>query len=113
MQQVCINETAVLTFSCETQDSHVLAWESSQFIGDGSQIQFASFESIGTTKRSEVNSPVEAMLTRKEVRNGVQVLASNLTLPVSLASSLKQYMIVCVNTGLETRNMSVIKVKGL
>ena len=115
MQQVCQYEISSIqqrNFTCETRGSEVLAWESSLIIGEGSRIQFASYEMIGTTKESEILPDVRANLIGNEMRNGVRVLLCSLTIPESITVQLKQYQIVCLNTGLDTQTITGVQVKG-
>ena len=112
MPRVCEHNISELNFACEIRGSEVLGWESSHFIGSG-QIQFASYEEIGTIKNSEINSNVRANLTGNEMRNGVRVISSNLSISVSSVSLLRQSLIVCLNTGLNTRDSTEVQVTGV
>ena len=114
-QQVCTKNIAHnRTYSCTTRGSSKLAWTSAQFIGgDGSRLEFPSFVPLGTIKQSQINRDVKAVLLRNEMIHGVQILTCNLTIPLVFLSSFKTYSIVCLNTGLDTMNGTVINVEGV
>ena len=114
-KQVCPQNNAIdQTYLCETRGSETLVWRSPQLIGlGGKQIQFASFETLGTTKRSKINPYVEATLIKTDRENGVRILKCNLSITLFNVSSFEEYSIVCLNTGLDTENNLNVEVNGM
>ena len=75
----------VISFTCETSGSGSIAWSSSDYIGQGSQILFSIGENVGQVSHSVINPTTFAMLQRSEIVGGIPMLKSQLTLSVSAA----------------------------
>lgn len=95
-----------MSFTCETRDSHSIAWKSKEYIGDGDSFQliFTSTEHEGLNKTHGSSS---ATLDRNEEENGQKVLESTLTVSVKSSAS----NVTCVNYGsnnMTTRGFNIL-----
>ena len=75
----------VITFTCETRDSGVLVWISDDYIGEGSQLEFAEINDLPLVLRSSINSETVATFITNANINGTLVLVSQLNITVSEA----------------------------
>ena len=106
---MCPNETR--SFTCKTRGSDSLAWTSDEYIGKGgAQLQFYKYSLGGTVMTSDINKNVSANLTVNRDTNGVRVLQSVLTIPIS--SDVPQQSITCINRGLSTEDSCIVKMAG-
>lgn len=95
-----------LNFICETRDSQVLAWSSDEYIGQNQQIEFLSFETAGTTRRSPSDTNTIAMLTNVTRQDGTLMIMCNLSITVLPSISNQGHSITCINVGVGTQNMT-------
>jgi hypothetical protein len=80
----------VVTITCETRGSQIIAWSSDEYIGrSGAQLQLSSTDPVGVTRRT--SSTVAALINNTN-DNGVTVLVSQLRIIGSLSSS-----VACIN----------------
>ena len=99
-----------ITFTCVTEDSPTIAWESFDYIDVGSLLEFGAFNHPGDSRTSPINPDTVATLVGISInKHGEQVLASELRLipipqfPISSVS--------CVH-GNGTKSTIVLSVQG-
>ena len=89
----------MVSFTCETRGSEILAWFSDQYIGEGGlQLQFAAGDSVvGEIRKSGSIVQTVATLTNSTVDNGVQVLVS--TLNITVVPNSPGGSVTCMHVG--------------
>ena len=88
----------IITFTCVTRGSPILAWTSDQYIEQGgTQLEFATFNNEGETRSSPINTDTVATLTRKAVENSQQVLESQLR--ITTLPSFPTFSVSCIHIG--------------
>ena len=97
-------------FTCEIEDSDVLAWASDQLIGQGGeQIQFSVQDSVGLSRSSTSNPNTFANLTVANNENGTIRLVSDLHIIVpSIFSNLSISCISVIAASTKTRTFTVL-----
>ena len=103
--------TDVRTFTCETQGSNTLAWESEEYIGAaGFQLLFSLVSQLGDTLESVINPNVSARLIMNYETNEVRVLRSELNVVVSpdILDDI-HHLVKCINIDLATENNFTLK----
>ena len=105
VEQVCPGKS--VTFTCTTNGSSTLAWESDDYIGAGSQFEFRSIDNIGD---SESNSDAVATLTATNTTDGVIILIS--TLRIVSRPNTPNVSVSCRNVGLGQINTSTVPLAG-
>lgn len=107
LRNLCPGEEVNIT--CETRGSPIIAWTSDVYIETGgTQLEFASFSSIGDTSVSPVNPNTIAILVNNTIEGGMQVLVSQLRIIVSDDSGI----IRCINVGGGTSTAVSIQTLG-
>ena len=86
----------VITFTCETRGSEVLAWTSNDFIGEGSRLQFADFNNLNLMHTGTVPGTVATFITNTVV-DGTIVLVSQLKIKVPDSESFSSPFVSCVH----------------
>ena len=104
VEQVCPGNA--VTFTCTTVGSSTLVWQSQDYIGSGSQFEFRSIDSIGT---SQSNPNAAANLTDIST-SGMLTLTS--TLRIIARSTPPNVSVSCRNVGLGETNTSTIPLAG-
>ena len=95
-QSPCPGE--IITLTCVTRGSPILAWTSDQYIEQGgTQLEFATFNNEGETRSSPINTDTVATLTRKAMENGQQVLESQLR--ITMLPSFPTFSVSCIHIG--------------
>ena len=98
----------VITFTCMTKGSPIIAWSSDTYIGMGNvQLAFAAEnDNVGTRRNSSSNPNTVAELVTKETdSNGTQILISNLTITTTTEHSedsnnnIITSSVMCINIG--------------
>ena len=88
----------VLTFTCETRDSPIIAWTSDDYIeARGTQLEFGRIASVGDTLLSPVNPNTSATLTENGVIDGVAILESQLR--ITLSPEYPSSNVACIHVG--------------
>ena len=106
VQDLCPGD--IVTFTCETRGSPIIAWTSEEYIERGAtQLDFATFNSIGTEEISPVNPNTVATLINNTIEDGVQVLVSQLRIIVSATFSTST--VTCIDIGTGTINPIMIQ----
>ena len=99
-----------ITFTCETEGSPTIAWESIDYIDVGSQLEFGAFNHPGVSRTSPINLDTVATLVGSSItEDGEQVLISELHL-IAL-SRFPIFSVSCVH-GNGTKNTIAIFVQG-
>ena len=98
----------VLTFTCVTRGSPIIAWRSDDYIGT-TQLEFAAVDSIGATDGNQ-NTAI-ATLTGKNFIDGVIVLTSKLRITTS--STFPTSSVSCVHIGSGAVNTTSFQVLGM
>ena len=102
----------VVTFTCETRGSLILAWTSDEYIErGGTRLDFATFNNVGYTRISPVNPNTNATLIANFDENGVRVLRS--TLRIVTLSGFLNSSVNCLHIGDGTMNTSRVIVIGI
>ena len=96
----------VITFTCKSKGSPIIAWSSDTYIGMGNvQLAFAAeIDNVGTKRSSSSNPNTVAELVTKEIdSNGTQILISNLTITTTTEhsgdSNIITSSVTCINIG--------------
>ena len=100
----------VVTFTCVTHGSPIIAWRSVDYIGT-TQLEFAAANNIGAVDLNQDNTAI-ATLTGKNVVDGVRVLTSKLQITTS--SKFPTSSVTCVHIGInsEEENTTSFQVVG-
>ena len=86
----------VITFTCVTRGSSILAWSSDEYIGPGGALlTFVAFDPLGTTTASFINPDTAAVLVSSSNENGEIVLES--TLQITVSSLFPTSSVACHN----------------
>lgn len=99
----------VLTFTCATNGSSILAWISDEYIG--TQLGFATFNNIGDTRTSPMNPNTVATLINKTNENGVDMLVS--TLRIKVLSDLLDSSVTCMHIDDQIMSTERVQVIGM
>ena len=100
-----------MTFTCQTQGSPAIAWQSVVYIGAGNrQLVFSTNSNIGDTDNSTVNRKTFAKLILKNLNNTSAVLGSQLH--VDASSPLQSVSVVCIHTGNQVNQTINFQVLG-
>ncbi|MCG8621744.1 MAG: hypothetical protein MJE68_07065 [Proteobacteria bacterium] len=95
-----------INYTCETRGSQTLAWASDEYIeADGSQLDFATFNTVGDTRTSPVNPNTVATLINKTNETGKVILESQLRIVVS--PQIATFTITCLMDDGNKRNISL------
>ena len=97
---VCPGQT--ITFICETTGSGTIAWSSDDYIGLGSQLQFAAFNSLDENRTSAISSNTIATFISNTNTGGIPVLVSQLNITVS--SAYPNPSITCIHVSNNVRD---------
>ena len=109
-QTYCLGEN--ITFTCETMGSSVIAWRSEDYIEvGGTQLAFGTFNGVGDTQTSPINSATIAILTVNDVVDGVQVLKSELR--ITPLSKFSTSSVTCVHVSSGVTNTSSFQAVGM
>ena len=101
-----------MIFTCETRGSPIIAWTSEEYIERGAtQLNFATFNSIGATKTSPIHPNTIATLTNNTMEDGVQVLVSELR--IRALSQFLNSSVTCIHIGNGTTNTTMFQVFGM
>ena len=95
--------------TCTTHSSTILAWKSSDYIGDGTQLEFLSVHQPGTSLESATNPNTSATLVSVSMENGK--IVSTLSIVV-LANLGGVHRVTCINVGIGTRETIYFQVGG-
>ena len=98
-EQICPGGTVV--FTCTTTGSSTLVWQSEEYIGSGSQLEFRSIDPIGTLRNSTSHPDTVANLTA----NGPLILTS--VLRIVSSSTTPNVSASCINAGGETSTSTI------
>ena len=105
---VCPGEE--ITFTCMTEGSPTIAWESIDYIDIGSQIEFAVFNHPGDRRTSPINPDTVAILVGSSInQDGEQILISELRLRV--LPQFPTFSVSCVH-GNGTKNTIAMFIQG-
>ena len=96
----------IVTFTCITMGSSILAWESRDYIGDGIQLEFISIDSPGLTQQS--GTTTFATLDSVTNDNGEIVLVS--TLQITASSQFPTSSVACRHVDSGTLNSTTFNV---
>ena len=106
LRDLCPGEEINIT--CETRGSTIIAWTSNEYIEQGgTQLEFATFNTVGEVRISPVNPNTVATLINKTTEGGRQVLRSQLHIIASADS-----IVTCINVGGGTTNAISIRLLG-
>ena len=105
VEQVCPGKS--VTFTCTTNGSSTLAWESDDYIGAGSQFEFRLIDSVGA---SHSNFDAVATLIARDSTDGELILTS--TLRVISRPNTQNVTVSCRNVGLGRINTSTVPLAG-
>ena len=86
----------VITFTCETRGTEVLAWTSNDYIGQGSRLEFADFNNIDLTRRGAITGTVATFITNTVV-DGTIVLVSQLKIVIPDSETFSNPSVSCVH----------------
>ena len=105
-QSACPEEEII--FDCIVEGSHILIWNSNEYIGAGSgaQLEFSSRNSIGSRVISQVDSHVFAQLTKNADKGGTVMLQSTLRIVSTRNSTIKCLTLDPGSTG--SANLTVL-----
>ena len=98
----------VVTFTCVTRGSPIIAWRSDDYIGT-TQLEFAAVNNVGATDGNQ-NTAI-ATLTGNVVVGGVRVLISELKITTS--STFPTSSVSCVHIGSGAVNTTSFQVLGM
>ena len=99
-----------IAYTCETRGSSIIGWSSDAYIGRGTQLEFVTLNSPGSTLLSQSIPTTIATLVSVRTQNGTVVLIS--TLRVITSSNFSDASVTCHNVGLDTRNTTTIQLTG-
>ena len=85
----------------------ILAWSSTEYIGQGNALRFTAEDTSGENRTSEINGDVTATLTSNTNIDGVPVLVSELRIATNRSSS-----VVCRSVTTSSVNTTVLNVAG-
>ena len=102
-----VYEGEVMTFTCTTRGSPILAWRSDEYIGHSVQFEFLSTDPQGYTRH---NQYVNATLISVAQDDGVTVM--NSTLRIQASSKFSRSSVSCDNVGHGTRRTTSFRVSG-
>ena len=101
----------IVTFTCVTRGSTLIAWSSDEYIGSGGlRLEFISVDQIGTT-RSTANGGTVAQLVASTREGGIDTLVSQLN--ISVQSIYQISSITCHNIGMGTTNTTAFEIAGI
>ena len=92
----------MITFTCETKGSEVLAWMSDDYIGEGSRLEFANFSNFNLIHVGAIPGTV-AVLIKNTIVDETIVLVSQLTIKVPDSEISSNPSISCVHIRDNTR----------
>lgn len=93
---LCPRNGSEVMLTCTTRGSNILYWSSDCYIEPGgTQLELATFNAIGDTRISPINSNTVATLTNKSIDNGEVVLESELHFLIDLGSNCHTSSITC------------------
>lgn len=99
-----------ITYTCITRGSPLLGWSSDAYLGRGTQLEFGTFNSPGSTELSRSNPNTVATFVSMRTENGTVVLTS--TLRIITSSNFSDASVTCHSVGLGTRNTTTIQLNG-
>ena len=86
--RTCPGDVVIFTCTIRGSSSLVLAWSSSEYIGQGNFLQFTTENLPGTIRTSVINGNVTATRTSNTNDNGVSVLESELHIVADQSSTV-------------------------
>ena len=85
----------------------ILAWSSTEYIGQGDPLRFASQEAQGTKRTSIINGNVTAILISNTNRNGESILVSELHIVADQAST-----VTCTSETTTSEDSAMFNISG-